>query len=27
MSPWLPWMKMKGKPGQLVYSASIRKLL
>ncbi|MBD2468915.1 DUF1838 domain-containing protein [Nostoc sp. FACHB-145] len=23
---WLPWMKMKGKPGQLVYSASIRKL-
>ncbi|MBP5974180.1 DUF1838 domain-containing protein [Brasilonema sp. CT11] len=27
IAPWLPWMKMKGKPGQLVYSASIRKLL
>ena len=26
IGPWLPWMKMKGKPGQLVYSASIRKL-
>lgn len=21
VSPWLPWMKMRGKPGQLVYSA------
>lgn len=27
IGPWLPWMKMKGQPGQLVYSASIRKLL
>lgn len=26
IGPWLPWMKMKGKPGELGYSASIRKL-
>ena len=25
LGPWLPWMKMKGKPGQLVYSANVRK--
>jgi Protein of unknown function (DUF1838) len=24
--PWLPWMKMKGKPGHLIYSATSRKL-
>lgn len=23
--PWLPWMKMKGKPGQLVYTTTVRK--
>lgn len=27
INPWLPWMKMKGKPGYLVYSATARKLL
>ena len=27
IGPWLPWMKMKDQPGQLVYSATIRKLL
>lgn len=27
IGPWLPWMKMKGKPGQLVYSATTRKFL
>jgi Protein of unknown function (DUF1838) len=26
VSPWLPWMKMKGKPGYLVYSATGSKL-
>lgn len=26
IAPWLPWMKMKGKPGQLVYSATFYKL-
>jgi Protein of unknown function (DUF1838) len=25
IGPWLPWMKMKGKPGQLVYSATMQK--
>lgn len=25
LGPWLPWMKMKGKPGQLVYSANVKK--
>lgn len=25
VSPWLPWMKMQGKSGQLVYSASLKK--
>lgn len=27
IGPWLPWMKMKGKPGQLVYSATMHKRL
>lgn len=27
VGPWLPWMKMKGKPGHLVYSATCKKLL
>jgi Protein of unknown function (DUF1838) len=27
IGPWLPWMKMKGKPGQLVYSATLQKRL
>lgn len=27
VGPWLPWMKMKGKPGYLVYSATTKKLL
>lgn len=25
IGPWLPWMKMKGAPGQLVYSATMHK--
>jgi Protein of unknown function (DUF1838) len=25
VSPWLPWMKMQGKSGQLVYSTSLKK--
>lgn|GEM_PF-340550 len=27
IGPWLPWMKMKGEPGQLVYSATMHKRL
>lgn len=27
IGPWLPWMKMKGQLGQLVYSTTARKLL
>jgi Protein of unknown function (DUF1838) len=27
IGPWLPWMKMKGKPGQLVYSSTLQKRL
>lgn len=27
VGPWLPWMKMKGKPGYLVYSAIAKKTL
>ena len=27
VGPWLPWMRMKGKPGQLIYSATMHKRL
>jgi Protein of unknown function (DUF1838) len=27
IGPWLPWMKMKGKPGHLIYSATLQKRL